>query len=289
MFAEIYEWLTTPCPHNARKLGYLREAIAIQARYKRHQMRWQTHLDASKAVIQAALESPGNKRIAVVLGSGALYDVPLDALARTFERVELIDIVHPKEARQIAAAYPNVIVRSEDVSGTSQSLAAMPCRATKLPRVGDLPILAPETDLVVSVNLLSQLAGIPQAWLKARTKVTEDDQRTFAAEIVRRHIQWLSALKCRVCLISDTERHYVDKNGNPLKPWDSLHGTSLPKGGTEWRWDLAPAGESHPDLAIQTTVQGLSDFNPGAPQGLQNSPSELTHRRNIARCACEAA
>lgn len=261
MFTEIYEWLTTPCPREARKLGYLREAIAIRARYKRHRTRWQPHLDASKAVIQAAMEGPGDKRVAVVLGSGALYDVPLDALARTFERVELIDIVHPKEARQIAAAYPNVTVRSEDISGTSQTLAALPRRAAEAPRVGALPILAPDTDLVVSVNLVSQLAEIPHAWLQARTEITEGDRRSFAAEIVRRHVQWLSALKCWVCLISDIERHYVDPNGTPLEPWDSLHGVALPEGGTEWLWDLAPAGESHPELAIQTTVRGLSNFN----------------------------
>jgi hypothetical protein len=167
MFAEIFEWLTTPCPRKARKLGYLREAIAIRARYKRHRKRWQPHLEASKAVIRAAMEFPGDKRPAVVLGSGALYDVPLDALARTFERVELIDIVHPKEARQIAAAYPKVTVRSEDISSTSQTLAALPRRAAEAPRVGALPILAPDTNLVVSVNLVSQLAEIPQAWLQA--------------------------------------------------------------------------------------------------------------------------
>jgi hypothetical protein len=266
MFAEIYEWLTTPCPREARKLGYLREAIAIRARYKRHRTRWQPHLDASKATIRTAIKQPGDKRVAVVLGSGALYDVPLDALAAAFERVELIDIVHPKEARQIAAAYPNVTLRSEDISGTSQALAAMPRRATQAPGVGAMPQLAPETDLVVSVNLLSQLAEIPLAWLQARTNIAEGDRLAFAAEIVRCHVQWLSVLKCRVCVISDIERHYVDQNGTPLEPWDSLHGVSLPEGGTEWSWDLAPAGETHPKLAIQTTVRGLSDFNFDAPE-----------------------
>ena len=261
MFTEIYEWLTTSCPRDARKLGYLQEAIAIQARHKRHQTRWQPHLDASKAVILAAMEGASDKRVAVVLGSGALYDVPLDALARTFERVELIDIVHPKEARQIAAAYPNVTFRSEDISGTSQTLAAMPRRVAEAPRGGALPILTSDTDLVVSVNLISQLAEIPQAWLQARTDITDGDRRSFATEIVRRHVQWLSALKCRVCVISDIERHYVDQSGTQWEPWDSLHGVALPESGTEWHWDLAPAGESYPELAIQTTVRGLSNFN----------------------------
>ena len=266
MFTEVYEWLTTSCPRDARKLGYLQESIAIRARYKRHRTRWQPHLDASKSVIRAAMEGPGNKRMAVILGSGALYDVPLDALARTFERVELIDIVHPKEACQIAAAYPNVTFRNEDISGTSQTLAAMPRRAAEAPRVGALPILTSDTDLVVSVNLISQLAEIPQARLQARTDITDGDRRSFATEIVRRHVQWLSALKCRVCVISDIERHYVDQNGTQLEPWDSLHGVALPESGTDWLWDLAPAGECHPELAIQTTVRGLSNFNFNAPE-----------------------
>ena len=266
MFTEVYEWLTTSCPRDARKLGYLQESIAIRARYKRHRTRWQPHLDASKSVIRAAMEGPGNKRMAVILGSGALYDVPLDALARTFERVELVDIVHPKEARQIAAAYPNVTFRNEDISGTSQTLAAMPRRAAEAPRVGALPILTSDTDLVVSVNLISQLAEIPQARLQARTDITDGDRRSFATEIVRRHVQWLSALKCRVCVISDIERHYVDQNGTQLEPWDSLHGVALPESGTDWLWDLAPAGECHPELAIQTTVRGLSNFNFNAPE-----------------------
>jgi hypothetical protein len=84
---------------------------------------------------------------------------------------------------------------------------------------------------------------------------------------VRRHVQWLLALKCRVCLISDIERHYVNPNGTPLEPWDSLHGVALPEvSGTEWRWNLAPAGEGHPELNIQTTVRGLSNFNCNAPE-----------------------
>jgi hypothetical protein len=132
--------------------------------------------------------SSSNERLPVTnawrsSGAGTLYDVPLDALAKTFERVELIDIIRRKEAHQIAAAYPNVTFRNVDISGTSRTLAAMPHRATEAPSVGALPIFAPETDLVISVNLVSQLAKIPQEWLQVRTGVTEDDRRAFRAEV----------------------------------------------------------------------------------------------------------
>jgi hypothetical protein len=55
MFAKIYESHTTPCPRDVRKLDFLQETITIRARYKRHQMRWQTQLDVSKAVIRVAM------------------------------------------------------------------------------------------------------------------------------------------------------------------------------------------------------------------------------------------
>ena len=54
MFAELMEWLTTPCPAAARRLGYLREAIAIRARYRRHHENWRPHLDATRAFAQRA-------------------------------------------------------------------------------------------------------------------------------------------------------------------------------------------------------------------------------------------
>ena len=54
------------------------------------------HLDALRAIIWAAIKAPSYERVAVVLGSGALYGVPLSTLERTFERVELVNIINLK-------------------------------------------------------------------------------------------------------------------------------------------------------------------------------------------------
>jgi hypothetical protein len=54
------------------------------------------HLDALRAIIWVAIKAPGDKCVAVVLGSSALCGVPLSTLARTFERVELINIINLK-------------------------------------------------------------------------------------------------------------------------------------------------------------------------------------------------
>lgn len=50
---------------------------------------------------------------------GPLFDIPVYALADAFDVVELVDIVHPKRARQIAAGFANVELKTSDVSGAA--------------------------------------------------------------------------------------------------------------------------------------------------------------------------
>ncbi|PPR61519.1 MAG: hypothetical protein CFH10_01142, partial [Alphaproteobacteria bacterium MarineAlpha4_Bin2] len=161
MLAEILEWFLTPCPLTARRLGYLNETIAIRARHRRHRSRWQPHLEATRAFVERAASATVSKRCATVLGSGPLYDVPLDLLSETFDRVELVDFIHPQEARRAATQLPNVALRTEDISGAAAALAKLPRTAVSPPNLGPPLSFSPETDLVISVNLLSQLPEIP--------------------------------------------------------------------------------------------------------------------------------
>ena len=267
MFGEIFDWLTTPCPAEARKLGYLREAIAIKARHRRHRQAWQPHLDRTKALIERSMAAAAKRRRAVVLGSGPLLDVPVASLARTFEAVDLIDLVHPKAARHIAAAHANVTLRTEDISGVSVSLAAMPKDAAQAPQLGSPPMLSEDTDFVVSVNLLSQLPDIPAQWLGAKTALIKPARKAFARRLVRCHLDWLLRLDALVCLVTDVERRYVERDGTELPAWDSLQGVTLPPATDIWTWDVAPAGETHPDLAVRMTVHGFADFAAAAQRG----------------------
>lgn len=260
MFAEIVEWLTTSCPPEARALGYLREAIAIRARYRRHRADWQPHLDRTKDVIEQAVAATPQHRRVVVLGAGALLDIPIQSLAAQFKQVELVDLVHPRKARQIAAAHANIIHRSEDITGVAKALMAMDRGTSTLPDVTALPKLATDTDLVISANLLSQLHDIPCAWLARRTSVSETDRLAFGQSIVRGHLDWLNGLKSVVCVITDTQRRYIDGEGNAYRAWDSLQGESLPGGAQTWFWNIAPAGETHPDYSLQMTVHGVPDL-----------------------------
>jgi hypothetical protein len=44
MLAEWWSYLTTPCSPEARRMGYLRESIAIRARHRRCRHAWAPHL-----------------------------------------------------------------------------------------------------------------------------------------------------------------------------------------------------------------------------------------------------
>ena len=77
MILELLEYLTTDCPRYARRLGYLKEAIAIRARQARLKSAWAPHLENSKDVIREAMDRCGRRRTALVLGSGLLLDIPL--------------------------------------------------------------------------------------------------------------------------------------------------------------------------------------------------------------------
>ena len=267
MLAELFAWMTTPCPAAARRLGYLRESIAIEARFRRHAERWRPHLEKSKAVIEEAVSKASHRRRAVVLGSGPLFDIPVEVLADAFDVVELVDIVHPKRARQIAAGFANVELKTSDVSGAAAALAALPRNAVTAPLLVAPPSLMPDTDLVVSANLLSQLPDIPEIVLKKRSRLPETARKDFAHRIATDHFNWLRGLDALVCLITDTERQYVAPYGTPFPAWVLLHGVDLAEyEGMTWHWDIAPAGESHPEYAVRMQVFGTPDLA-GAPNG----------------------
>ena len=56
MFAEALEYLITPAEPWARKLGYLKESIAIRARPRRCRSDWAEHLTRSNKFIEAIIK-----------------------------------------------------------------------------------------------------------------------------------------------------------------------------------------------------------------------------------------
>lgn len=248
----LREWLThrmTPAPEPVKRLGYLKEQIAIAACHRRLHSVWKEHLERSRRfVLWSAANCPGQNK-AVILGSGGLFDVPLGDLADDFAEVVLIDIFHPPAVIAWAAQYPNVYLAEADLTGLVDGLAQgeMPTE----PPLPDIP--EADADLVVSLNLLGQLPLIP-----AR-HAPEKQAKAFAAEIQRQHLRALQALPGRVCLITETVREFVE-DGEVDATEPALADIKLPEPDERWIWNLAPAPEVERDRDLRLKVAAYSNL-----------------------------
>ena len=237
--------------------AYHAEGRGILYRYRRHRGAWQPHLEATKQVIlEAVAACPGRESVAV-LGSGALLDVPLGEILAAFRRVVLVDVAHPWRVRLRAALTPRVALLDADLTGIGGAVSP----GMEPPAPPDLPAVC-EADLVISLNLMSQLAYVPVSQLE-RLGQTEEQTDDFAGALVRAHLDWLRRLPGRVCLVTDVKRIVLDPQGGVIGEIDPLYGLSLPEGGTEWNWDIAPIGEMAPDYAVRHRVRGYSDLPKG--------------------------
>lgn len=222
--------LANPAPLRLRRLGYVRESGLLHARSRRCRRAWAPHLAQAKAVVAGSADACGDRRLAVVLGSGLLNDVPLDALAKGFRRVRLVDAVHPWPTRLSVRRHPNVELATVEISGG----LADPAVERALEGAG----------FVVSANLLSQLPILP---IDARERRGREVPSRLGAGIVEGHLAALTALAragTRVCLITDTLQREEDREGCVVATLDLMYGVSLPAPATAWDWELAPFGEA---------------------------------------------
>jgi hypothetical protein len=144
-------------------MGYLYELVGIKSRFGRCRTAWTPHLQRTRSVIRRAAERCPQRRKAVVLGSGLLLDVPLDDLARDFREVVLVDLIHPLRTRWRRRRFANVTLLRADVSGVAEQVYRMAkVSSANLPRVEPSLFVGDDrVDLVVSVNLISQLPHVP--------------------------------------------------------------------------------------------------------------------------------
>lgn len=221
--------LVNPAPLRLRRRGYVRQSGLLHARSRRCRAAWAPHLARARGVILAAAETTVRRGSAVVLGSGLLDDVPLDALAKLFDRVTLVDAVHPWPARLAARRHGNVALTTAEISArlTDPGLAGL-CAAA---------------DLIVSANLLSQLPIVPIEAYEARG--LEAPPR-LGTQIVETHLAALDRLAGhveRICLITDTVQRAEDRAGRVTDSLDLMFGVMLPPPAEAWDWELAPFGE----------------------------------------------
>lgn len=228
----LFEWalsLVNPAPLRLRRLGYVRQSGRLHARSRRCRAAWAPHLTRARGVIIAAAEATARRGSVVVLGSGLLDDVPLKALADLFDRVSLVDAVHPWPARLTARRHRNVaLVTAEISAGLGDPGLAEVCASA---------------DLIVSANLLSQLPIVPIEAHEARGREAPPQLGT---QIVETHLAALDRLAsgtARVCLITDIVQRVEDRAGRVTDSLDLMFGVALPPPVQVWDWEIAPFGE----------------------------------------------
>lgn len=212
MIAEILEWCVTPCSWAARRNGLLAAQIAIRHRARRCRDAWRSHLEASRAFIAQCVEECPERGSVVVLGSGHANDFDLAFLESRFERVVLVDAVHPVEM-QIRARFSRGRFRLvvADISNPD----------------GPIFELVAGAGLVVSACVLSQLS------LFSTGRSVEPTVSRHLA-LLRRAWRW--------ALVTDVAAREIGS-----KTWDWLiDPRPLPSPRAEWTWTIAPPGESGP-------------------------------------------
>lgn len=227
VLTEAFLYATARSAPALRRAGLVGDAVALWSRATRRSRAWRPHEEACRAFVDAVIDEVPARRTAVVLGSGLLRDVPIARMAREFQRVILVDAVHLLPARR-AARRLGCDLEVADLTGLSDR----PDAATPLAAYAR----DPSVDLVISANVLSQLAIAPER--------ENDPRRRTASEIVAAHLADLADVRARVCLMTDVRFTDIDREGTGVAPVTLVDPALLPdRPDAEWAWEVAPRGE----------------------------------------------
>lgn len=252
----LFEWLryiSSPCPKYLDEMGYLKELIGLESRWIRCQKYWESHLSQTRDTIVQHIEREKSHRKILIIGSGLLYDVPIELLSKTFDEVILLDILHLPFVRKKMKKYPNVRLVEQDITDVAQicyHTAKQSKSKTNAPAIpAPIHFLDDENiDFVVSLNILSQLPLLPKQFLE---KICDEmELEKFGKDLMSAHISYLRRFRCPVLMICDAERQIFDKKGTLIDRENVLEGSILNNTGEEWLWNIAPIGEIHKDYSV---------------------------------------
>lgn len=254
MLANLIHYLATPAPLAIRRAGHVSAAVALWSRARRHASAWANHEARTRAAIDAAIDRTHHRRVAVVLGSGLLRDIPIDRLRAVFREVVLVDVVHLASVRLAARVgrWDTVAFETRDLSGLDDLF-----ERERIGRSIGGDIGAPldplgflrrmdEVDLVVSANLLSQILVGAARRLSRERRYARMPSDTLA-RLAAAHLQGLATLEARTVLVTDTACEIRDRTGAVLERRDLLAGVALPEPAETWEWPVAPFGEEARD------------------------------------------
>jgi hypothetical protein len=231
-------------------MGYLHQAIGIDARHARHRNAWRPHLENSQAFILKAAQSCKRRRKAVLMGAATLHDLPVKALADMFDEVVLADLFHLWSTRWLAFTNKNITLKVCDLTASLETIYS-----------GDTIVHEPVefldddgVDFVISANIASQLPLIPLDWLNNHFNIDAGERQKFGEEIISTHFDYLEKFRASTCLICDAERITLDENDKELSRQSALFDVSPALPQASWEWDIAPYGELNRQQATRHIV-----------------------------------
>lgn len=237
-------WRVTKPEHRP----FIRYSVNLWSRARRCAKDWAAHEANTKAAILRAASEITPRRTAVVLGSGLLRDVPIEALSKAFDTVVLVDLVHVASVRSwvVAKGLKNIKFIERDLSGYED------VKAGRVPEPLDFLRRVPWLDLVVSANLLSQIGmGAKKRLAKEPANTMPEDA---VAQLIRAHLDGLAQVAAKTCLVTDIAFELVDRTGNLRETTDLLAGVAPPAPASSWTWPVVPVGEESKDYQIIHTV-----------------------------------
>lgn len=245
--------LFTPCSWHLRRMGYLREQLAIESRYRRNRRAWDPHLSTSRQAVLDAIARCPQRRAALVLGAGLLHDVPLAELAAGFDRVLLADILHLPRNRRRATALGGVTVKClefdctgavQDLWKAGRAVAIDHAERLFLQASPELPgDIVKDCDLVVSMNLASQLGNLPAEWLVEGRSGEENFSLRLRRAAALRHIEWLREFPGVRLLVADQALVIRERDGSESEREVILGVEDIESPQRTWVWHLAPIPE----------------------------------------------
>jgi hypothetical protein len=253
-------YLLTPKTPLAKKYGFLYESIGLQARFERVKKAWLPHLKNCQDVFLKSVQSLPQKKSVVILGSAHLHEIPMHLLVQNFEEITLVDVIHPLRHHWMAKRNPRLKLITQDLSMILEDL-------DKLSSLDDLRHYIKEldqkelfhfkADLIVSSNILSQLALLPmkavEKKMKRELELSEKDE--ISTLVTEMHLKNLKNCEGKKLIYCDRRVIYRDRQGEVIYEGHypvSFQGFKKIK---DWLWNLAPLKEASKDYSIEMKVE----------------------------------